>query len=373
MNDVKIIAMYLPQYHIIPENEEFWGKGFTDWVTVKNAQPLYRGHIQPRTPLNDNYYDLSKKENVKWQCELARKYGLYGFGVYHYWFNNEKNLLTKPAEIMRDSDDIDINYFLTWDNGNWKRSWSNVSGNDWAPIADNPKDKHKKSYILIPYILGREKDWENHYNYCKTHFHSKRYMKKGNKPVFGIFLYDKELDEMCAYWDNLAKADGFDGMCFLFKYNKYKHIPVNALKFNYEPAFSGWGSHSILDRVINKLKTITHTHKELQILNYDKVWCKLIEFASQTKIPTFYHSAFVGYDDTPRRGRIRGIVVEGATPEKFKKYMSSLIRICKDQNKDYLFLTAWNEWGEGAYLEPDINNQFAYLEALQEAIIVNEK
>lgn len=83
----KIIAMYLPQYHHIPENDEFWGKGFTDWVTVKNAKPLFKGHIQPKVPLDDNYYDLSKPESVEWQAKLAHDHGIYGFGVYHYWFN----------------------------------------------------------------------------------------------------------------------------------------------------------------------------------------------------------------------------------------------------------------------------------------------
>lgn len=86
----KLIAWYLPQYHSIPENDEFWGKGFTDWVTVKKAQPLYRGHQQPRVPLNNNYYDLSIKDNIAWQAKLAKEYGIYGFGIYHYWFNNEK-------------------------------------------------------------------------------------------------------------------------------------------------------------------------------------------------------------------------------------------------------------------------------------------
>lgn len=96
----KIIAMYLPQYHCIPENDEFWGKGFTDWVTVKKAEPLFVGHDQPRVPLGNNYYDLSLKDNIVWQAKLAKQYGIDGFGIYHYWFNNDKNILTKPAEII---------------------------------------------------------------------------------------------------------------------------------------------------------------------------------------------------------------------------------------------------------------------------------
>ena len=136
MKRPKIIAMYLPQYHSIQENDKFWGKGFTDWVTVKNAKPLFAGHRQPRIPLNNNYYDLSIEQNVIWQSKLARAHGIYGFGVYHYWFNNETNILTRPVEIIRDCNDVDINYFLAWDNANWKRSWSNVEGYDWSPLQD---------------------------------------------------------------------------------------------------------------------------------------------------------------------------------------------------------------------------------------------
>ena len=149
----KLIAWYLPQYHCIPENNVFWGEGFTDWVTVKKARPLFKGHQQPKTPLNNNYYDLSIKENVTWQAKLAKDYGIYGFGIYHYWFNNEKNLLTKPLEIIYNNKEIDIHYFMAWDNANWKRSWSAIEGNSWAPIADNDQKTSKESGILIPYIL----------------------------------------------------------------------------------------------------------------------------------------------------------------------------------------------------------------------------
>ena len=104
----KILAMYLPQYHQIPENDAFWGKGFTDWISVRNAKPLFEGHQQPKVPLNDNYYDLSEKSNIAWQAHIAKEYGISGFGIYHYWFNSEKNLLTRPAEIIHENEDIDI-------------------------------------------------------------------------------------------------------------------------------------------------------------------------------------------------------------------------------------------------------------------------
>ena len=169
----KLLTWYLPQYHSIPENNEFWGEGFTDWVTVRNAKPLYRGHQQPRIPLDHNYYDLSIRNDVAWQARIAKEHGIYGFGIYHYWFNNEKNLLTKPAEIIRDDKDIDINYFFAWDNASWVRSWSALSGNAWAPVADQKYNKNGRT-VLIPYILGKENDWENHFNHLIDYFNDSR-------------------------------------------------------------------------------------------------------------------------------------------------------------------------------------------------------
>ena len=366
MNKVKIIAAYLPQYHSIPENDEFWGKGFTDWMAVMKAQSLYKGHVQPRVPMGGYYYDLSQKDDVAWQCKLARDYGIYGFDIYHYWFNNEKNLLTKPTEIIRDNDDIEMNYFLTWDNCSWKRSWSNVDGNDWAPLVDGQKN-NKGPKILIPYILGEEKDWEYHYNYVRTHFISHKYIKKGNCPVFCIMNYSKEIQKMCDYWNKLSRKDGFDGIHFIFKEYKFLDIPDNEYRFCYEPSSSGWDSTSFFERVIKRIRKELHLSQGLRIYDYDKVWGKLLKKAEKLSSSEYYHGAFVSYDDTPRRGASRGIVIVGDTPEKFESYLRKLIKITESQGKEFIFLTAWNEWGEGAYMEPDSRYGNEFLKALKKA------
>lgn len=367
MSKTKIIAMYLPQYHCIPENDEFWGKGFTDWVTVKKAKPLFEGHQQPRVPLNENYYDLSRKEDVAWQCKLAKEHGIYGFGIYHYWFNNEKNLLTKPAEIIRDNKDIDMNYFFAWDNISWRRTWSNLSGNSWAPTQESKKKNGPST--LIEYILGGEEDWKNHYGYVRTHFKDLRYIKIGNKPVFIIFYNNEEIAKMCEYWDKLAKEDGFDGMYFIFRHGKNKNYfnpaATSELIFNYEPITAGWGG--LAQRIISRLQRKWGITPGLKIYSYDKVWGKLLKDAiGKHSNKNIYHGAFVDYDDSPRRGYSRGIVVLGSTPEKFKHYMSQLMKISEDQGKSFIFLTAWNEWGEGACLEPNVITRMGYLEVVKE-------
>ncbi len=120
---MKVIPFYLPQFHEIPENNAFWGEGFTEWTNVKNAKPLYEGHMQPMEPLNDNYYDLTDVETLKWQADLAEKYGIYGFCIYHYWIQGRK-LLEKPLELLRDNKDINVRYCISWANHSWTDSWS---------------------------------------------------------------------------------------------------------------------------------------------------------------------------------------------------------------------------------------------------------
>ncbi len=367
---VKLFAMYLPQYHCIPENDLFWGKGFTDWVTVKKAKPLFKGHNQPKIPLNENYYDLSKEENIIRQANLAHQYGITGFGIYHYWFNSEKNLLTKPTELIRDNKNINIKYFLAWDNANWKRSWSNVDGNAWSPLLDQTTKTSNEPAILVPYILGNEADWEKHYNYVRTHFLNEKYERIENKPIFLILQYSKEIVEMCNFWNKLAQNDGFDGIFVIFK-NDYKgRIPKSQIRYNYEPIHSGWWANiSLFRRAINKIFRKLGKKESLGIYDYDTIWKRSLKYAKKADENTIL-GAFVSYDDTPRRGK-KGKIIIGSTAKKFGFYLKKLVGICSSRKYPYIFITAWNEWGEGAYLEPDNINKYENLEAISNAL--NEK
>ena len=134
MKDVKVVAMYLPQFHRTDENDKWWGEGFTDWVAVKEAEPVFEGHIQPRVPLNENYYNLMDREVMQWQAELAKKYNVYGFCFYHYWFKKGQKLLEKPAENLLNWKDIDMKFCFSWANVTWARTWSKItSKNEWSP------------------------------------------------------------------------------------------------------------------------------------------------------------------------------------------------------------------------------------------------
>lgn len=366
MNNVKVFAMYLPQYHETKENSKFWGEGFTDWVSVKKSKPLFDGHMQPEVPLDENYYDLSEVESIRWQASIAKQYHVSGWGIYHYWFNSEQKTLTKPAELILENKDIDLPFFFAWDNASWIRTWSKLKGNDWAPLNDNEEKEDIKDQpeILIEYKIGTEKDWKIHFDYLLPYFKDDRYEKHNNKPIFIIFNYSKEIDKMSAYWDILAKQNGFAGIEIIFSYNPLHGIPKSAMKFKYEPLYSGWGGFGDrAKRLINR----SAEQQKIKLYDYETVWKKLVSSANKCHDSNLYYGAFVNYDDSPRRGN-KGKAIINQSPILFQKYLTKLINISRKQNKEYVFLTAWNEWGEGAHLEPDEKYKYEFLEAYKNSI-----
>ena len=212
MHKTRIFAAYLPQYHETEDNDRFWGKGYTDWVGVKKASPQFKGHVQPKIPLDDLYYDLTDIDAIRWQAGLAKKYGVDGFNIYHYWFKDGKQELEKPAELLLDNKDIDIGYFFTWDNNAWKRTWGNISGNDWAPVFDLTRSD--TGAVLVDFSYGDQEKWEEHFYYLLQFFKDDRYLKIDNKPVFMLIGISElnTLKKMVDHWQVLAREHGFDGM-----------------------------------------------------------------------------------------------------------------------------------------------------------------
>ena len=149
---MKIIAFYLPQFHCFPENDAWWGTGFTEWNNVRSAQPLFKNHNQPRVPLDNNYYDLTETENLRWQAHLAQKYGVYGFCYYHYWFNG-KLLMEKPMEQMLSDKEIQLPFCICWANENWTKAWA----------------KRSKE-VLIAQNYENKEDWKKHFEYLEKFF-----------------------------------------------------------------------------------------------------------------------------------------------------------------------------------------------------------
>lgn len=367
----KIIANYLPQYHQTEENDKWWGEGYTDWVAVKKSIPLYQGHVQPKVPLNNNYYSLDDVEVLKWQAKMAKDHGIYGFGIYHYWFSDDLCVLDKPLRILRDCKEIDINYMFIWDNASWKRTWSAVRGpaNAWAPTFEGNVKKQgtKESGILAELRYGERESWKKHFDYLLPFFKDERYIKIDEKPVFAFFNPDNQVEvlrQMTTYWNELAKQNGFNGILFIGKYKgeEYNYLDYS---FLYEPEWNGWKNKSIVYRAYDYFNRKYVNRKKPLMYNYDKIWRKIIQGAKRQGDSSRLCSAFVAYDDTPRRG-CKGRVVSNSSPQKFERYFHELLKVCNENNNDFLFLVAWNEWGEGAYLEPDEENKYAYLEAVKD-------
>ncbi|WP_224414213.1 glycoside hydrolase family 99-like domain-containing protein [Bacillus thuringiensis] len=196
---MKTIAFYLPQFHEIPENDLWWGKGFTEWTNVKKAKPRFLGHYQPRAPLGDYYYNLLNLDVHKWQINLAKQYGLDGFCYYHYWFQGKK-LLEKPVELRNQCKEIDFPYCLCWANESWTRSWD---GQDQE--------------VLIRQEYGDESGWKEHFNYLLPFFKSENYLTSKDKPIFVIYRPASipNLNTMLSLWNEWAKSEGLLGIHFV--------------------------------------------------------------------------------------------------------------------------------------------------------------
>ncbi len=370
---MKIIAFYLPQYHSIPENDEWWGKGFTEWTNVKKAVPIIKEQVQPKVPLNNNYYCLLDDKVKEWQADIAKKAGIYGFCYYHYWFKG-KMLLEKPAEQMLNNPQIDIPFCFSWANEPWSRSWK----------GDNKN-------VIMPQDYGKEKDWRTHFNYLLPFFKDPRYIKEDGKPMFIIYKPDimPEYYKMMKFWNKLAVEAGFKGMYFGCQFPSAFRNKENETIFNFaiefEPLYtqtekqsfiniSSWnGKRALLFRNPVLFLDICFKKFRNRILNkpiiydYEKTCQRII-----SRKPYFVNSVpgmFTSWDKTPRNGK-KATIYKGSSPQVFGKYLQKQIERAKEvYNSEYLFITAWNEWGEGAYLEPDEQFRYSYLEEVRKANI----
>lgn len=343
---MKVIALYLPQFHRVPENDLWWGEGYTEWTAVKNAEKLKENHYQPHIPLNNNYYDLLQKETMQWQSELMKQYNVYGMCFYHYYFKNGRKILEKPAENLLKWKDIDMPFCFSWANETWARTWSKAVGkNSWNCLKENNHNEEDDG-ILLRQDYGEEKDWEEHFNYLFPFFADDRYIKAENKPVFVIHRPDSIvcLTQMMEKWNELANKRGIEGIYF---------VASNSDREGFDAYLRQEANYSDVDR-------------RSQIVDYDELCQKIVKNAVLAK-DNCYLCGFSGYDDTPRRGK-DGEIVENSSPEKFYDLMRTLFWLGDKKGREFTFINAWNEWGEGMHLEPDEKYGYGYLEALKRAL-----
>jgi hypothetical protein len=363
----RVIAFYLPQFHPIPENDEWWGKGFTEWTNTAKAKPLFLGHYQPKVPADLGFYDLRLKEVQLQQIELAKISGIEGFCYYHYWFGNGKQLMEKPIQNVLANKDLDFPFCFCWANHDWAKQ-------DW-----NNSVSRKNKTILIKQEYPGEQDIYEHFYSLLPYFKDQRYVKVNAKPVFVIFDIEKipNFDRMKNIWNELAKKELFQEIFFVGcrrEANKLLNsYPYNLCNGNaIEMLLDIKRGTTIIERFLKMIRRVLLRMIGLPefLYNYKKIYHKLI--SDEIKNENVYPVLVPNFDHSPRRGK-KGLVFFNSTPENFKLHIKDTFdRISqKDHKENFVFLKSWNEWGEGNYIEPDLKYGHGYIDVLKE--ILNDR
>lgn len=358
---VKLIAYYLPQYHPIKENDEWWGTGFTEWTNVSKAKPLFRGHIQPNIPADLGFYDLRLEESRCAQANLAKSYGIYGFCYWHYWFGNGKQLLERPIQEVLLSGKPDFPFCLGWANESWfAKTWNS--------------DGTTTGKMLIEQTYPGAKDIEDHFYNILPLIKDNRYIKYKNNPIFLIYrpLLMPDFTTFKNIWNNLLRKEtDYDSFHFIahstsdeevsaileMGYDAINMVKIGAYRWNKRCIREHWW----------KLFKYKFLNQPLR-LEYAKMLKYFVGNIEKGK--NIYPSIIPNWDHTPRSGR-KGVVLEGVTPKLFERHICDVLSKVSEKDADdrLIFLKSWNEWGEGNYMEPDIRNGHNYLEVLRRCLI----
>lgn len=364
MNEIKarVIAYYLPQYHPTPDNDKWWGIGFTEWTNVAKAKKLFRGHYQPRIPANLGFYDLRLPEVREKQVEMAKRAGVSAFCYYHYWFGNGKQELELPFNAVVESGKPDFPFCLCWANEPWYSKMWNHDGS-----ANNK--------LLVDQLYPGAEDNEAHFYSLLNAFKDSRYLKINDKPVFVIYkpLHFDKCKEFMYQWTQLALKHGLDGFYFIGQCQNPKDIndiftiysmgfdAVNVMRlsnFQYE-------AKNTFKRIYNY---ISHQLLNRPYINYyDKIIDRLT--GPEDSLEYVYPTLIPNWDHTPRSGR-GGYLFENCEPKHFEKHCKMIIDkvVQKPLENRIIFLKSWNEWGEGNYMEPDLRYGYGYIDALRRAL-----
>ena len=362
----RVIAFYLPQFHPIPENDEWWGKGFTEWTNVGKAKPLFRGHYQPRVPADLGYYDLRLPIVREQQAEMAREAGVEGFCYWHYWLGNGKMLLAEIFDEVLASGKPDFPFCLGWANHTWEsKSW-------------NSSAAFKKNKILVEQKYPGDEDYVAHFYKVLPAFKDKRYITIDGKPLFLIYhpLGIPDFDHFKSIWNDLAMKNGLNNGIYFVLHAQGKKALRNDIfnlkgdGFNIDH-FVGAQERVIgptLTELINKLRRrfpklippVRYRYKDI-ISNW---------FTERDQNDNYYPMVFPNFDRSPRAGVFAQIYTK-STPELFKKHLADALTLVNKRQNEHkiLFLKSWNEWAEGNYMEPDIVFGHGYLDALRDVIV----
>ena len=362
MNDkVRLIAFYLPQFHPVPENDEWWGKGFTEWTNVAKAKPLFKGHHQPNLPGELGFYDLRVPEVREQQAALAKEYGIEGFMYWHYWFAG-KRILERPFKEVLESRKPDFPFCLSWANETWSGIWHGA-----------------KDRILIEQTYPGEKDYEAHFYAVLDALKDPRYIKVDEKPLFCIYspLNIPDVSHFISIWQNLSKKEGLNGIYFVgftgYLENDYQKLIDAGFDGVHFQRITEANEFIIRQHFFNRLRRklynmgIYNKYTTKGILEYSEYIRKITK--PTDTIENTYPVVVPNWDNSPRSGR-NSFIVKNSTPDLFREHIKNVFCLLKNKSpeKRIVFIKSWNEWAEGNYLEPDSRFGRKYLEVLKDEI-----
>lgn len=357
---IKFIAYYLPQYHPIKENDDWWGKGFTEWTNVAKAKPLYKGHEQPKLPADLGYYDLRIPEVREAQAKMAKEYGIDGFCYWHYWFGDGKRLLEMPFEEVVRSNAPDFPFSLAWANVSW-------GGVPYGDLFERN---------LMEQTYPGDYDYENHFNALLDAFKDKRYIRINNKPIFTVYNPQglPDSNHFIKLWNELAIKNGLDGIYFI----AYQHLNYDYKSAGFDALTLPSPSHlfarvhrSFVDRVLTKLFKIRFINLQYLSFKVKKLYNhkEIVKASDYSDLPPdlhFFPSLSPNWDHSPRSVHKANIIVD-SNPADFYSNLQNACKRVKDypEEEKIVFIKAWNEWAEGNYLEPDSKYGYQFLEQVK--------
>jgi glycosyltransferase, group 2 family len=361
----KVIALYLPQYHPTKENDEWWGKGFTEWTNVGKSKPLFKGHDQPRVPTDLGYYDLRLPEVREQQVRLAQESGVTAFCYWHYWFGNGKRLLSSIFEDVLSTSKPDFPFCLAWANHSWyAKSWN--------------KDIPDK--LLMEQTYPGAEDAKLHFDFLLNAFKDPRYFKVDGKPFFYIFDAEELPKEYLEKFHKWSYEAGLKGIYIVANSFDVTKSPEYYLEKGYDAVVYGrmasiWNQeyqkmnnfHKILIRFYRRIKEKL-TGKPRGARDYGKDYPKFINKTDYR--PDVIPQIVPQWDHSPRSGNKASTIYYNSTPKNFYLHVKDAINAIRDKEEDHqiLLLKSWNEWGEGNYMEPDLTNGKAFIKGLRKAI-----
>lgn len=355
-NRKRVLALYLPQFHPIPENNKWWGPGFTEWTNVGKAQPLYRGHYQPRIPRDLGYYDLRVSETREHQAYIAKSYGIDAFCYWHYWFGSGKRLLERPFEEVLLSGKPDFPFCLAWANESWRGFHHGLN---------NERE------TLIEQTYPGEDDYIAHFECVVRAFQDPRYVKVDGKPFFMIYQpYSlPNAKEFINLWRALGAKHGLMGIHFVAQ--TYAAEKIDELKAMGFDAVNIVRMYDYAKHQKRSIRTIINAlrHRYLgapRITSYRDIMQWFVGQEDQRE--DVYPTIIPNWDHTPRTGN-KGLVFDGSTPDTFAAHLKDIDRVLQSKkNEPIVILKSWNEWAEGNYVEPDLKFGFSFLEQLRDFV-----